>query len=118
MVVSSTIMSSPRHSRTSASQRLSCSMLCDMECPFCPARNCAIGKCLQNGVQASRTCMMQIFVTLHQLSPMEHIVFLDRATIRARFRTPAFAHTWRDHDETAPDEVVPRLAGATIAITN
>lgn len=49
---------------------------------------------------------------------MEHIVFLDRATIRARFRTPAFAHTWRDHDETVPDEVVPRLAGATIAITN
>ena len=49
---------------------------------------------------------------------MEHIVFLDRATIRAQFRAPAFPHTWRDHDETAPDEVVPRLTEATIAITN
>ena len=49
---------------------------------------------------------------------MEHIVFLDRATVRAQFRAPTFSHTWRDYDETAAADVVPRLAEATIAITN
>lgn len=49
---------------------------------------------------------------------MEHIVFLDRSTIRAKFRSPAFPHTWRDHDETAAADIVARLAEATIAITN
>ena len=49
---------------------------------------------------------------------MEHIVFLDRSTIRAQFRAPAFPHTWRDYDATAASEVVARLAEATLAITN
>ena len=40
---------------------------------------------------------------------MEHIVFLDRATVRAQFRAPAFPHTWQDYDETAAADVVPRL---------
>lgn len=47
-----------------------------------------------------------------------HIVFLDRSTLRATLRSPAFAHTWEEHWTTAPDEVVARLAGATIAVTN
>lgn len=46
------------------------------------------------------------------------IVFLDRDSLIADIRTPAFAHTWTDHGATQPDEVVERLRGATIAITN
>ena len=46
------------------------------------------------------------------------IVFVDRASLDATLRPPAFAHVWRDHDATAPGEMVERLAGATIAVTN
>jgi glycerate dehydrogenase len=49
---------------------------------------------------------------------MEHIVFLDRASIRANLRRPAFEHTWRDYPATAPAEVVTRLHDATIAVSN
>ena len=50
--------------------------------------------------------------------PVEHIVFLDRASLDARLRPPSFAHTWRDHDRSDVTEVVARLADATIAVTN
>ena len=46
------------------------------------------------------------------------IVFLDRASLGATIRPPAFAHVWRDHDATAPEDTVARLAKATIAVTN
>lgn len=49
---------------------------------------------------------------------MQRIVFLDRASLRADVRRPAFAHEWLDHEATAPGEVVPRLAGASVAVTN
>lgn len=49
---------------------------------------------------------------------MESIVFLDRGTLRVDVRRPAFAHEWREYAETAEFEVVERLRGATIAITN
>jgi glycerate dehydrogenase len=49
---------------------------------------------------------------------MEKIVFLDRSTVRAEFKKPAFAHEWTDYAMTQPDEVVERLSDATIAITN
>jgi len=49
---------------------------------------------------------------------MERIVFLDRNTLRADLRPPAFAHEWREYAETHPGEVVERLAGATVAIVN
>lgn len=49
---------------------------------------------------------------------MEHIVFLDRASLGASLRAPAFAHTWHDHDRSEDSEVVGRLANATIAVTN
>ncbi|MGH9944492.1 MAG: D-2-hydroxyacid dehydrogenase [Pyrinomonadaceae bacterium] len=49
---------------------------------------------------------------------MEHIVFLDRDALRADIRRPRFPHEWRDYAQTAPGEVVARLNGATIAITN
>ena len=49
---------------------------------------------------------------------MERIVFLDRDTLRADIRPPAFAHEWREYAETRPAEVVERLAGASIAVVN
>ena len=48
----------------------------------------------------------------------EIIVFLERNTFNVPFRKPAFAHEWTEFGETTPDEVVPRLAPATIAICN
>jgi glycerate dehydrogenase len=49
---------------------------------------------------------------------MEHIVFLDRDSLMAEVRAPAFAHSWQEYGATLPDQVVARLHGATIAITN
>jgi glycerate dehydrogenase len=49
---------------------------------------------------------------------VERVVFLDRDTLRAAHRRPAFDHEWVDYPTTAPDEVLPRLAGATIAVVN
>ncbi|MCG5076117.1 D-2-hydroxyacid dehydrogenase [Paraburkholderia tagetis] len=50
---------------------------------------------------------------------MRHeIVFLDRSTLKADVRRPAFDHCWAEYDVSAPHEVAQRLEGATIAITN
>ncbi|MCA1245750.1 D-2-hydroxyacid dehydrogenase [Massilia sp. MS-15] len=49
---------------------------------------------------------------------MHRIVFLDRDSLQARLRPPAFVHAWRDHPNTAADQVVARLQGATVAVTN
>ncbi|HEX8128612.1 MAG TPA: D-2-hydroxyacid dehydrogenase [Pyrinomonadaceae bacterium] len=49
---------------------------------------------------------------------MERIVFLDRNTLSADVRPPAFAHEWREYGATRPSEVVERLAGASVAIVN
>lgn len=49
---------------------------------------------------------------------MERIVFLDRNALGATLRRPAFPHEWRDYEATNEAEVVARLDGATIAITN
>lgn len=49
---------------------------------------------------------------------MHRIVFLDRDSLHAEVRAPAFAHAWQDHDATLEHQVVERLAGATIAVTN
>jgi glycerate dehydrogenase len=51
---------------------------------------------------------------------MQKIVFLDRATIapEVTLRRPAFPHTLTEYQQTAPDEVLERLAGATVAIVN
>ena len=50
--------------------------------------------------------------------PPEQIVFLERNTFNVPFRKPAFEHQWFEFGETAPEEVVERLAQATIAICN
>ena len=46
------------------------------------------------------------------------IVFLERNTFNIEFRRPSFDHEWIEFGETGPDEVVERLAHATIAICN
>jgi glycerate dehydrogenase len=51
---------------------------------------------------------------------MERLIFLDRATIapQVQLRRPQFAHELVEHDNTQPDQVLERLAGATVAILN
>ena len=49
---------------------------------------------------------------------MHKIVFLDRDSLQANVRRPSFEHTWAEHAATSASEVVQRLQGATIAITN
>jgi len=48
----------------------------------------------------------------------QRIVFLDRSTLQAKVRRPAFEHTWHEHPVTGDDEAVERLRDASIAITN
>ena len=49
---------------------------------------------------------------------MEKIVFLDSDSLLATVRRPAFAHDWQAHGATGAADVVARLQGASIAITN
>jgi glycerate dehydrogenase len=47
-----------------------------------------------------------------------NIVFLDRATIGVSVREPKFPHTYKEYQETLPEQVVERVGGAEIAIIN
>ncbi|HEY8063997.1 MAG TPA: D-2-hydroxyacid dehydrogenase [Methylosinus sp.] len=50
---------------------------------------------------------------------MSHkIVFLDRETLDANLRKPNFPHDYTEYAQSGPADVVERLKGATIAITN
>jgi glycerate dehydrogenase len=49
---------------------------------------------------------------------MHHIVYLERESIIAGVRRPAFAHDWVEYPGSLPSQVEARLAGATIAIVN
>ena len=51
---------------------------------------------------------------------MTRIVFLDRDTIgpSVDLTRPAAPHDWAAYDRTAPDQVVERLSGATVAVVN
>ena len=52
---------------------------------------------------------------------MSHrIVFLDRATVESgvNVRRPAFEHEWVEHERSEAGQLLERLSGATIAITN
>jgi glycerate dehydrogenase len=49
---------------------------------------------------------------------MHNIVFLDRDSLQAQVRRPAFEHQWTEHAASAAGDVVERLRGATIAISN
>lgn len=46
------------------------------------------------------------------------VVFLDRASLKATVRHPACAEAYVEHEKTAPEQVLQRLAGASVAITN
>ena len=57
-------------------------------------------------------------MTAASTSP-HRIVFLDRDSLIATVRPPAFAHSWEEHAHTrGSEQTVSRLQGATIAITN
>jgi glycerate dehydrogenase len=50
---------------------------------------------------------------------MSHrIVFLDRSTLKANLRRPAFEHVWQEYPVTSEAQLTERLRGASIAITN
>jgi len=49
---------------------------------------------------------------------MEHIVVLERDSLEAQLRRPAFAHTWKEYGKVAPGELAACLEGASIAIVN
>jgi glycerate dehydrogenase len=49
---------------------------------------------------------------------MEKIVFLDADSIIADIRHPVFPHQWGEFAATPADQIVARLADATVAITN
>jgi glycerate dehydrogenase len=49
---------------------------------------------------------------------MLRIVQLESESLIADVRRPAFAHDWVEYPKTAPAQLVERLAGAAIAITN
>jgi glycerate dehydrogenase len=46
------------------------------------------------------------------------VVFLDRASLKAKVRRPSFASDYVEHEKTAEAQIVQRLAGATVAIIN
>jgi glycerate dehydrogenase len=46
------------------------------------------------------------------------VVFLDRASLRARVRKPSCASDYVEYDKTSIDEIVPRLHGASVAVIN
>jgi glycerate dehydrogenase len=49
---------------------------------------------------------------------MHKIVFLDRDSLQAQVRRPAFDHQWTEYAATDAADVAERLQGATIAIVN
>jgi glycerate dehydrogenase len=49
---------------------------------------------------------------------MEKVAFLDRNSLKANLRTLSFDHEWVEFDQTLADDVVDRLKGVTVAITN
>jgi len=46
------------------------------------------------------------------------VVFLDRASLKAKVRNPSIACDYVEHAKTGVNEIVPRLAGAAVAIIN
>jgi len=48
----------------------------------------------------------------------QRVVFLDRASLKAKVRKPSCATEYAEYEKTAVDEIVPRLQGATVAIIN
>jgi glycerate dehydrogenase len=49
---------------------------------------------------------------------IRRVVFLDRASLKAKVRSPRGAGAYVEYDKTSPEEIVPRLEGADVAIVN
>ena len=49
---------------------------------------------------------------------IRRVVFLDRASLKAKVRTPKGAGAYVEYEKTSPEEIVPRLEGADVAIVN
>ena len=49
---------------------------------------------------------------------MEHIVFIERNTVQANFRRPAFEHDWVEYPESSAAQVPERVRDATVIISN
>ena len=49
---------------------------------------------------------------------IRRVVFLDRASLKAQVRRPVDAAAYVEYDKTSPEEIVPRLEGADVAIVN
>jgi glycerate dehydrogenase len=49
---------------------------------------------------------------------MHRVVFLDRASLKAKVRKPSCASEYVEYEKTAVAEIVPRLQGASVAIIN
>ncbi len=48
----------------------------------------------------------------------QRVVFLDRASLKAKVRRPDCASEYVEHQKTSAEEIVPRLQNATVAIIN
>jgi glycerate dehydrogenase len=48
----------------------------------------------------------------------EHVVFLERDSLKATVRRPSFEHIYEEYAHTACDQIVSRLEPATVAIIN
>ena len=48
----------------------------------------------------------------------QHMVFLERDSLKAQVRRPNFVHTYEEYAHTTNDQIVPRLQHATVAIIN
>lgn len=48
----------------------------------------------------------------------QRVVFLDRASLKAKVRKPSGANEYLEYAKTAEDQIVARLENATVAITN
>jgi glycerate dehydrogenase len=48
----------------------------------------------------------------------EHVVFLERQSVKANVRRPRSAATYVEHEKTNTDQVIERLRDATVAIIN
>ena len=46
------------------------------------------------------------------------VVFLDRASLRARVRKPSCASDYVEYEKTSVEKIVARLKGATVAVIN
>ncbi len=72
------------------------------------------------GLSTGRVSGGKAVIVLKKRSRMsaKKIVFLDQASLDAQLRRPSFPHEWTAYDASNASDVVSRLAGTTIAITN